>query len=917
VTVTATSVASIAARCLRTPVAIDPDTPLALLGLDSLSTIEMAAALEAAFGCELPVDVMIDCTDVRSLTARISALRAAQANEAPLDPFELMLADAVLPDDVRPQAGLCASTDLRSARRILLTGATGFLGGALLEELLATTDAEIVCLVRDPSASRRKPPATQPGGHAVASVFRRKDRIRLLTGDLSHPRLGLGQARFDELADSSDAILHCGAAVNWVYTYGSLRAANVLGTLELLRLACRRAVPFHFVSSLSVCYPADGPQSADETYDALPNLRGVHLGYAQTKVVAEALVRETAERGLPVRVYRPALISGHSTNGAFNPDDLITALVRGCVHMETAPDLDWNLDCQPVDVVARGIVALSGRPGPVFHLGHRRPRHWRECVLWMRMYGYRIRLIPYHAWLRQLDAGTAPSSGDAAVHPLRPLRTFFVNRCASARGLTLPELYEESRRTSASNETTLASLSEAGIQPPPLDAALLDLYFAAFRTTGALPPPPRASVPGPARRLVHRSLGKGGFNTGHGATQPAAPKPTAKAGATVQHGSTRVNTEWSVTEMTALLDRPVSSVTICDTGSDHSIVSELTAWRSRRPTGLFAARVTVEDGCDLNVRLKAKAADTDVIAVGEAVAGLLDPAVGEAYAKWSDRMGFTASHVREIEIYRQVDPRFVRHAPALLGSRIDEASSTWLLALEELSGTMLMNSADTPGAWRRGDIETALAGLASLHAIWHGREAELRRMPWIGYVQSASGVWEMSDLWTALAAQAAPAFSSWAHPDIASVQRRVIAGIASWWPALEAAPLTLIHHDFNPRNICLRNGALCAYDWELATIGAPQRDLAEFLCFVLEPGCSAGDVEGWIEHYRLALEKATGTCIETEPWQLGFRGALYDLLINRLATYALVHRIRRQSFLPRVVRTWWQLYEQFPIGEHA
>jgi thioester reductase-like protein len=864
-------VASIAARCLRTPGAIDPDTPLALLGLDSLSTIEMAAELEAAFGCELPADVLIDCTDVRSLTVRISALRSAQADEARVDPFDLMLADAVLPDDVRPEPGPGVSTDLRSARRILLTGATGFLGGQLLEELLAATDAEIVCLVRDPS---RFP-------HPASRIPHPAPRVRLLTGDLSHPRLGLSQAHVDELADSIDAILHCGAAVNWVYTYGSLRAANVLGTLELLRLACRRAVPFHFVSSLSVCYPADGPQSVDETYDALPHLRGVHLGYAQSKVVAEALVRETGERGLPVRVYRPALIAGHSTNGAFNPDDLITALVRGCVHMGTAPDLDWNLDCHPVDVVARGIIGLSGRPGPVFHLGHPCPRHWRECVLWMRMYGYRIRLIPYHAWLRQLDAGTAPSSGDAATHPLRPLRTFFLNRSAGARGLTLPELYEESRRTSASSAATLVAMAAEGVQSPPLDAPLLDTYFAAFRATAELPDPVRS------------------LERNHARVAPVDALP------------------FTVESLSALLGKAVTSITVTDTGSAHSIVSELTAWRSRRPTGLFSARVTLEDGGELNVRVKAKAADTDVVAVGEALAGLLDPTIGEAYARWSDRMGFTASHVREIEIYRQVDPRFVRHAPALLGSNIDEASSTWFLALEELSGTALMNSGDTPGAWGRGDIEAALAGLASLHAIWHGREAELRRMPWIGYVQSASGMAEMSDLWTALAAQAAPAFSSWAHPGIASVQRRVIAGIPSWWPALEAVRRTLIHHDFNPRNICLRNGALCAYDWELATVGAPQRDLAEFLCFVLEPDCSGGDVEGWIEHYRLALEKAAGRCINARTWQLGFRGALYDLLINRLATYALVHRIRRQSFLPRVVRTWWRLYEQFPIEEHA
>ena len=74
--------------------------------------------------------------------------------------------------------------------------------------------------------------------------------------------------------------------MNWVFPYPSLRNTNVAGTLELLRLACRRvAIPFHFVSSLSVVYSTIGPREAGEEFDALPHLRGLHLGYAQTKAV--------------------------------------------------------------------------------------------------------------------------------------------------------------------------------------------------------------------------------------------------------------------------------------------------------------------------------------------------------------------------------------------------------------------------------------------------------------------------------------------------------------------------------------------------------------------------------------------------------------------------------------------------------
>jgi thioester reductase-like protein len=83
----------------------------------------------------------------------------------------------------------------------------------------------------------------------------------------------------------------------------------------------------------------------------------VHLGYAQTKIVAEALVREAGRRGLPIAIYRPSLIAGDTGTGAFNADDLLTLLIRGCIRMGLAPDLDWALDCEPVDVVSAGILA--------------------------------------------------------------------------------------------------------------------------------------------------------------------------------------------------------------------------------------------------------------------------------------------------------------------------------------------------------------------------------------------------------------------------------------------------------------------------------------------------------------------------------------------------------------------------------
>ena len=102
-------------------------------------------------------------------------------------------------------------------------------------------------------------------------------------------------------------------------------------------------------------------------------------------------------------------------------------------------------------------------------------------------------------------------------------------------------------------------------------------------------------------------------------------------------------------------------------GADDSIVAELTSWRSRRAVGLSRCRLEYEIDRRyerrLHVVVKVKPEDEHVIAVGESVARLCDQAVGSAYARFRDRIGFKACHVRELAVYAQRDPRFRRHAP--------------------------------------------------------------------------------------------------------------------------------------------------------------------------------------------------------------------------------------------------------------
>jgi hypothetical protein len=356
-------------------------------------------------------------------------------------------------------------------------------------------------------------------------------------------------------------------------------------------------------------------------------------------------------------------------------------------------------------------------------------------------------------------------------------------------------------------------------------------------------------------------------------------------------------------------------------GSEHSIIGELTSWRYGRRAGLIRSRVTIERAAGvetLDLMIKSKPDDEDAIEVAETMAGICGRELGSAVTAHRECLGLRAAHLRELAVYHLRDERLIGHMPRCFGTCRDDERGEWGLVLECLDGLDLLDTADDPSGWTTAHIDAALAGLAQIQAVYFGHADALARQPWIGHVATCGSVVAMTPLWLALADHAAGPFGAWAGPALVDRHRRLAEDPAAWWPALEATPATLVHHDFNLRNIALRrcgNGRfrLCAYDWELATLGAPQRDLAEFLCFVLPPDADRRVVNSLIDRYRRLLAEAADRPIDPDVWRTGLRSALAELLTNRLAFYAMVDRFRRQAFLPRVVRSWAQL-DRF-VGE--
>jgi hydroxymethylglutaryl-CoA reductase (NADPH) len=221
------------------------------------------------------------------------------------------------------------------------------------------------------------------------------------------------------------------------------------------------------------------------------------------------------------------------------------------------------------------------------------------------------------------------------------------------------------------------------------------------------------------------------------------------------------------------------------------------------------------------------------------------------------------------------------------------------------SGVILKDSADEPGEWAPEFVDAALRGIADVHAVWLGREEELLGEGWLGRVLGAGKMAEMRELWYRLAEHNAHEHPQWIDEFSLLRINDAIARIDDWWREIEAMPRTLVHNDFNPRNLALRahDRRLVAYDWELATLHLPQRDLAELLAFVLPPDVDEATVEHHVEVHRHALEAASGMKLDRAGWRRGYRLALRDFLITRMQMYLMGHSQREYAFLPRVVET--------------
>jgi nonribosomal peptide synthetase DhbF len=365
-----------------------------------------------------------------------------------------------LPAHIRSQD---ASPPL-AAKRVFLTGASGFVGSHLLAALLRDTSACVACHVRaaDEEAGKRRLKLTL-AQRQLGAIWD-DARIKVVTGDLGKPLLGLDDSAVQLVRDGCDAIYHCAAQVDFLHPYASLKPANVDSVVTLLEWTSQgRPKSMHYVSTLAVIDQNNKDGTVTEQ-SALASWSGLVDGYSQSKWVGDALARVAQARGMPVAIYRLGAVTGDHTHAICNADDLIWRVAHLYADLEAIPDMDLPLNLTPVDDVARAILGLAGQQaswGQVFHLMSQAALRVRDIPPVFERLGMRLEPVGLEPWLQRAHARLA-------VGQDRDL----------AAVLAILDRYDTSATPpQVSGAATHAQLEAIGAAIRPVDRELLQRYF--------------------------------------------------------------------------------------------------------------------------------------------------------------------------------------------------------------------------------------------------------------------------------------------------------------------------------------------------------------------------------------------------------------------------------------------------------
>nr|WNS47916.1 CapA [Capnodium sp. TTI-000886] len=294
---------------------LDTDSDFFMVGGTSLLLIKLQSAIRSSMGIELSLRDMYHASSLGEMAALIKDEKSNSRSQKIDWDFETALPRS-------PDFTVGQQVPYRKPSEpieVLLTGSTGFVGGAVLSSLLESPAIRRVhCVAVDPD---------------LESSHLKDDRVKIYSGSLSEPNLGLDDDTFGHLQGTVDRIILAGAQGHCLNNYASLRAPNVRSTRQISMFALRRRIPIHYISSSRTTLLNPGanaalpPVSVAEHKPATDGSDGFTAAKWASEVFLEKLCQaanEHSDSPLPVTIHRLCAVVGQDAP----LEDALNALLR-------------------------------------------------------------------------------------------------------------------------------------------------------------------------------------------------------------------------------------------------------------------------------------------------------------------------------------------------------------------------------------------------------------------------------------------------------------------------------------------------------------------------------------------------------------------------------------------------------------
>ncbi|CAI7640642.1 unnamed protein product [Penicillium pancosmium] len=417
----------------------DENADIFALGVDSLQTLRLGQILEASLQSARPDlnaafgnSQLYSRPTIVQLTSYVYDL--LQGNDSG------SAGEVVESDEDREAriAGLVGkySDDVGESHAVILTGSTGSLGAYLLHELLRDLSvAKIYCLNRSDDAAPRQLQSLREKGLVGFNKFPR--RVEFLQARFGDERLGLAEAKYEELLESVDTIIHNAWKVNFNHRVEAFEQPHIEGVRRLVdfSISSERNAHIHFISSISTIEGySQGPSIPEIIFNDPSSV--LRQGYGESKHVSERIcAAASAKCGVPTSIHRVGQIGGPTTDkGMWNKQEWVPSLVASSKTIKQIPKSLGSVSVQwvPVDITAKVIadivrtrrITQEEELCAAFHIVNPKTADWESLIPAVTKY-FDVEPVDVHTWVKTLEGFTNPTENDLKDKPALKILDFF------------------------------------------------------------------------------------------------------------------------------------------------------------------------------------------------------------------------------------------------------------------------------------------------------------------------------------------------------------------------------------------------------------------------------------------------------------------------------------------------------------